>query len=133
VSIRHDFLTSVYPERLCKHRQSYGENGADKPEQYDACRFNYKLLTFRSRNSDWLRAGRPRGWSSSPGGINNFHFSMSSRPALGSTQPPIQCVPGALSRGYSGRGRETDHSPPTSAVVKKMWIYTFTPPYVFMA
>jgi hypothetical protein len=26
-------------------------------------------------------------------------FSMSSRPALGSTQPPIQWVPGALSRG----------------------------------
>jgi hypothetical protein len=26
-----------------------------------------------------------------------------------------------------------DHSPPTSAEVKKMWIYTSTPPYVFMA
>jgi hypothetical protein len=30
------------------------------------------------------------------------------------------------------QGRETDHSPPTSAEVKKMWIYTSTPPYVFM-
>jgi hypothetical protein len=28
-----------------------------------------------------------------------IHFSMSSTPALGSTQPPIQWVPGALSRG----------------------------------
>jgi len=27
-----------------------------------------------------------------------------SRPALGPTQPPIQWVPGILSRGYSGRG-----------------------------
>jgi hypothetical protein len=31
------------------------------------------------------------------------------------------------------QGREADHSPPTSAEVKKMWIYTPTPPYVFMA
>jgi hypothetical protein len=28
--------------------------------------------------------------------------------------------------------RETDHSLPTSAEVKKIWIYTFIPPYVFM-
>jgi hypothetical protein len=26
-----------------------------------------------------------------------------------------------------------DHSPPTSAEVKKMWIYTSAPPYAFMA
>jgi hypothetical protein len=31
------------------------------------------------------------------------------------------------------QGREADHSPPTSAEVKKMWIYTSTSPYVFMA
>jgi hypothetical protein len=29
--------------------------------------------------------------------------------------------------------READHSPPTNAKVKNMWIYTSTPPYVFMA
>jgi hypothetical protein len=40
-----------------------------------------------------------RGGSSSPGRVNNFHFSKSSRPALGSPQPPIKWVPGALSRG----------------------------------
>jgi hypothetical protein len=39
------------------------------------------------------------GGSSSPGGVKDFHFSVSSRPALGSTQPPIIWVPGALSRG----------------------------------
>jgi hypothetical protein len=49
--------------------------------------------------SDWLRAGRLRGRGSSPGRVKNFHFSMSSRPALGSTQPHIQWVPVALSRG----------------------------------
>jgi hypothetical protein len=30
-------------------------------------------------------------------------------------------------------GREAYHSPPTRAEVKKMWIYTSTPPYAFMA
>jgi hypothetical protein len=30
-------------------------------------------------------------------------------------------------------GREADHSPQTSAEVKKTWIYTYTPPYAFMA
>jgi hypothetical protein len=39
------------------------------------------------------------GESSSPGRVKNFQFSISSRPALGSTQPPIKWVPGALSRG----------------------------------
>jgi hypothetical protein len=50
--------------------------------------------------------------------------------------------PNLLSNGYRGRafypgvkrpGCEADHSPPTSAEVKKMWIYTSTTPYAFMA
>jgi hypothetical protein len=73
--------------------------------------------------SDWLPAGRPS--SSSPGEGKNFHFSMSSRPL---TQPPIQWVP-----GVKWPGRDTDHTPPPSAEVKKMLIYTTTPPYAFMA
>jgi hypothetical protein len=40
-----------------------------------------------------------RSGSSSPGRIKNFHFSISSTSALGSTQPPIKWVPVALSRG----------------------------------
>jgi hypothetical protein len=63
----------------------------------------------QSRYSDWLRAGRPRGRSSSPGEVKNFHFSMSSGPALGFTQPPIQWVRGALSPGVKWPGREADH------------------------
>jgi hypothetical protein len=42
-----------------------------------------------SRGSDWLRAGRQRGRSSSPGGVKNILYSTSSRPALGSTHPPV--------------------------------------------
>jgi hypothetical protein len=54
---------------------------------------------WRSRYSDWLRAGQPRGRSSSPGEGKNFHFSMSSRPTLRPTQPPIQRAPGLFPRG----------------------------------
>jgi hypothetical protein len=35
--------------------------------------------------------------------------------------------------GVKRPGRDADHSPRTSAVIKKMWIYTSTPPYVFTA
>jgi hypothetical protein len=69
----------------------------------------------------------------SPGRVKNFLFSMSSRPALESTQPPIQWVPGALSPWVERPGREADHSPPTSAEVNEMWIYTSTPLYAFMS
>jgi hypothetical protein len=65
--------------------------------------------------------------------LKNFLFSTASRPALGPTQPPIQWVQGALSSGVKQQGREADHSPPTSAEVKKMWIYTSIPPYAFLA
>jgi hypothetical protein len=40
---------------------------------------------------------------------------------------------GASFPGVKRPGREADHSPPTSAEVKKIWIYTSIPPYAFMA
>jgi hypothetical protein len=46
-----------------------------------------------------IAAGRQRSQSSSLGRVNNFLFSILSRPGLGHTQPPIQLVPGALSLG----------------------------------
>jgi hypothetical protein len=61
------------------------------------------------------------------------HNATASRRALGSTQPPIQWVPEALSLGVKRPGREADHSPPASTKVKKMWVYTSTAPYAFMA
>jgi hypothetical protein len=35
--------------------------------------------------------------------------------------------------GVPQPGREADHSPPTSAEAKNIWIYTSTPPYIFTA
>jgi hypothetical protein len=96
---------------------------------------NFQEPAELSRYSDWLQGGRPWGRSSSPARVKNFHFSMSSRQALGNTQPPIQWVTGGggLSPAVKHPRREADHSPPTSAEVKKTWIYTSTPPYVSMA
>jgi len=50
-----------------------------------------------------------------------------SRPGLGLIQPPIQWLPGVEQVGW-----EADHSPPPSAEVKNLWIYTATHPCVFM-
>jgi hypothetical protein len=96
----------------------------------------YTLLSFlrgSSRCSDWLRAGRPRGRSSSPGTFKTFCFSKASRPALGSTQPLFQWVSGDFPPVVKWPGREADHLPPTSAEIQNMWIYISTPPYAFMA
>jgi hypothetical protein len=47
--------------------------------------------------------------------------------------PPIKWVPGDFSPELKRPGREANHTPPTSAQVKKTWTYTSTAPYVFMA
>jgi hypothetical protein len=83
--------------------------------------------------SDWLRVGQPRGRISSPVRVKSFTFSTSSRRALGSTQPPIQRIPGALSPRVKRPGLEVDHSTPASAEIKQMWIYNSNPPHAFMA
>jgi hypothetical protein len=81
----------------------------------------------------YVPSGRPKGRSSNTVMVKNISFSMSSRPALGPTHHPIQCVSGTLSPGVKRPGCEADHSPPTNAEVKKIWIYTSTPPYASMA
>jgi hypothetical protein len=66
------------------------------------------------------------GGSSSPGRVKKFSL--------------LHIVPTSYKMGTGGsfprvkrQGREADHSPPTRVEVKKMWIYTSTPLYVFMA
>lgn len=44
-------------------------------------------------------------------GAGIFLFAITSWPALETTQPPIQCLPEALSPGAKLLGREADHSP----------------------
>jgi hypothetical protein len=60
-------------------------------------------------------------------GLGVFLFTTTSRPALGPTQPPIIWVPGTHSLGVNRTGHEADHSIPSSAEVKYVWIYTSTP------
>jgi hypothetical protein len=59
---------------------------------------------WRSLYSYWLRAGQPIDQSSSPSRVKNFFFSTSSTPALGSTQAPLQWVPGASLPGSKAAG-----------------------------
>jgi hypothetical protein len=63
--------------------------------------------------------------------VSTYNLTVTQYPCI--CVPPIQWVPGDLSPGLKRPGREADHSPPTSAEVKKTWIYTLTSPYVFMA
>jgi hypothetical protein len=59
------------------------------------------------------------GRGSIPGMAILFLITTASRPALGTTQPPIQWVSGALSPGVKQLKREAYHSPSSSAQVKK--------------
>jgi hypothetical protein len=73
-------------------------------------------------------------WGLIPSGSREFFFLPPVfRLAVGPTQPPIQWVLGALCLAVKWLGHEADHSPLFSAQVKNAWIYTLTPPYIFMA
>jgi hypothetical protein len=68
-------------------------------------KYKYTMLQ-AIRHSYWLHVGRPRGQSTSSGRVQNFHFPILSRPSLGHTQPPIQCVPWAPSTDVKLQGLE---------------------------
>jgi hypothetical protein len=91
----------------------------------------FHALRFMSRDS---AVGTANGYGLDDQGIGGrvpvgariffLHVSMGSR-AHPASYP--------MSTGDSFPGGKADHSLPTSAEVKKTWIYTSTPPYVFMA
>jgi hypothetical protein len=85
----------------------------------------------RIQNSDWLRAGRPRGRSSSPCSGKIFLFSTSSSPpsVLRPTQPPIQWVLRDFPWGTAAGAWSL------SAHLLLVWMYkcTSTPPDALMA
>jgi hypothetical protein len=64
-----------------------------------------------------LWAGQPRNQDSISGRCKRL-FSITSRLALGPTQPSTQWVPGSVSLGLKRQRREADRSPPSSAEVK---------------
>jgi hypothetical protein len=93
--------------------------------------FSFESLTTEYRSQD-SSVGIETGYGledqgvgvPSPCRVKNFLISRS-RKALKSIHPPIQWVPGGYFPGVDRLGREAE--------VKKMWIYTSTPPYAFMA
>jgi hypothetical protein len=88
--------------------------------RYNTDRFKVYHWPLHNIHSDWLRAGRPRGRSSSPGRSKKFYSSMLSGPVLGPTDPPIQRATGALSPDVKRPRRDADHSLPASAEVPLM-------------
>jgi hypothetical protein len=59
--------------------------------------------------------------------LTTFLFATVSRLALGPTPCPVGWVPGALSLRIKRLGREDDHSPSPSAVVKNPWSLPLLP------
>jgi hypothetical protein len=58
-------------------------------------------------------------------------FSLLHVIQTGSGIQPTSCptgTAGSLPEGVKRLGSEADHSPPTIAEIKKMWVYTCTPP-----
>jgi hypothetical protein len=52
-----------------------------------------------------------------------FHYSLSSKPALGPTQLSIQWIPMTLSPGVKWQRPEADHSCPTNAAQENMDLF----------
>jgi hypothetical protein len=75
------------------------------------------------------------GWSGFrvSGGAGNFSLQHRVQNGSGAHPAPYQmCTRGSLPGGKRP-GRESAHSPPSSAEVKSAWCYTSTPQYAFMS
>jgi hypothetical protein len=128
---------SCFLRNAGNHLWNYIVSESRRPQYYaKVYHWVYCLLPARSRDS---AVGIVTGYWLDNWGVGvrvpvrSRIFSMSSSPVLGPTQPPIQWVRGVVFPRVKRPGRETGHSPRTSAEVKKTWIYTSTPPYAFMA
>jgi hypothetical protein len=74
------------------------------------------FLNYWTQRPDFLHSWRRFGV---------FLIAKTFKPALGSTQPPNQWIPGALSPGVKLVRREAYHSPPSGAEFKKAWSYGY--------
>jgi hypothetical protein len=92
--------------------------------------FNYTYQNMGARivqSVKFLATGWTTGVQFPTGAENFFLRQRVQRPALRSTQPPIQWVPAVLPTGVKQPGCEADDSPPSSAEVKNAWSYSSTP------
>jgi hypothetical protein len=82
---------------------------------------------------DWLQAGRQRSQSSSLGGVWSVCCVLYVE--TGSGVHTTSCIIGygAVAPRIKRPERKANYSSTTSKEVKKIWSYTSTPPYVFMA
>jgi hypothetical protein len=108
--------------RKCVSHDVPEPNGPPQPISKDSFTFFYPSRDSSVGVATCYGLDNQGGGSSSPSMVKNFYFSISSRPAMGSTQPPVKWVPEGSLPGVKRQGREADNSPPTSADVKKMWI-----------
>jgi hypothetical protein len=93
----------------------------------DACTHSRQVLNTSCGTDRWLVFVK-YGRQFSAGAMMALLIIVTvSRPALGPTIPPMQWVPEVLTPGLKRPGRETDHSPPSSAEVNA-WSYTSVPP-----
>jgi hypothetical protein len=92
----------------------------------------YCLITWAQRQLHWTTKGSDveSQWGKE---FSLLHVVQTGSGAHQSSYPPIQWVPGAISPVVKRPGLEADYQPPTSAEIKKTWVYTSTPPYFFMA
>jgi hypothetical protein len=65
-------------------------------------------------------------------GAKDFSLSHHIQTGSGAHLASYPMGNGILSPGVKRMGREADHSPPSSAEIKKEWSYISTPLHVFM-
>jgi hypothetical protein len=135
-----DFLWALHNELFnCSKNSSHNQATLLKTNFNSILPFGFSLPKWRepgqlSRYSDWLRAGRPGGVAvKSPGRVKKFSLLHTVQTGSGVHPTSYKIGTGGSYLGVKRQGREADHSPPTSAEVKKMWNYTSPPLYVFMA
>jgi hypothetical protein len=83
-----------------------------------------------SRYSDALRTGRRRGLSSSPVKVKNFLHIVQTGSGAHTASYPLDS--GSNSLKVNQPGREAAHSHPTSAEVRKMYVYKSISAYALM-
>jgi len=97
------------------------------------CVFKLWKGTAHSLHETRVRAGKPRNQTSIPGTIKRFFSSPRWLDWLWNPSSPLQNGHWSPSFGVKWPGHEANHSPPTTAKVKKAWSNTFISPYIFTA